>query len=448
MKHISILGGGMAGLAVGYFAKKRNLPVTIYEAKEHPGGNCATLRRGEFLFDLGAHRFHDKDGQITELLQKLLGADLKKIDAPSAIFHRGQFIHFPLSPFDLLKKLGYDVCLRAACQVVRAKFICGSSAENFADQAIRSYGRIIAGAFLLNYTEKLYGKTCSLLSPSVAGQRLKGLNLRTFLTEAFSRKGQTASHMEGAFYYPKQGIGAIADSLSDFCGLNNIRTGAKATKIIHNRENIQKVEINGRDLIEIEELVSTLPIDYFLKAMKPAPPATVLSALDRLKFRSLVLVAVFLDKASITPYATVYFPENRFPQTRTYEPRNRSSLMSPQGKTCLVSEIPCQRNDDVWNLDDRSIVQTIVAHLMDIRWLSESDIIDTAVVRLDYAYPILTIGHEEYLKVIMDYLSGFKNLRLSGRNATFTYSWIHNMLSSGKEIIRSYLDESGLKEGL
>lgn len=57
---LAILGGGIAGLAAGYYAKKRGVNFTVYKAKSSIGGNCSTLRKGNFLFDSGARRFHDR----------------------------------------------------------------------------------------------------------------------------------------------------------------------------------------------------------------------------------------------------------------------------------------------------------------------------------------------------------------------------------------------------
>ena len=55
-KHITILGAGPAGLAVGYYAQKNGLPFRIYEANNCIGGNSITLKHGDFLFDSGAHQ--------------------------------------------------------------------------------------------------------------------------------------------------------------------------------------------------------------------------------------------------------------------------------------------------------------------------------------------------------------------------------------------------------
>ena len=274
----------------------------------------------------------------------------------------------------------------------------------------------------------------------MAGERLNGLHLGTFLSEAFSRRHREAAHMEGPFYYPRTGIGAIADKLAESCGAENIRTLAKITRVLHDHERIRKVEINGKDLAEVEEVASTLPIDYFLRILEPAPPPNILTAAGNLSFRALVLVALFLNKPSVTPYATIYSPGAGFPQTRAYEPRNRSLSMSPQGKTSLVAEIPCQEQDDLWSLHDASWVEMIASRLTREKWIAEEDVMDASVIRLDHAYPILDLGFEKHVRVIMDYLDGFANLRLSGRNAKFVYGWIHNMLKAGKEIVRDYTE--------
>lgn len=178
--HLDILGGGIAGLAVGYFAKKQHLPFTIYEASETIGGNAITFRHEDFLFDSGAHRLHDKDASATMEVQQLLGTALKRINAPSQIHDRGKWIDFPLSPWNLLKRLGPLVFTMAGLEVIGTKIgrpVPGNSFESF---ALNTYGRTISERFLLNYSAKLWGRPCRELSPRISGKRLEGLNLKTF----------------------------------------------------------------------------------------------------------------------------------------------------------------------------------------------------------------------------------------------------------------------------
>ena len=53
-------------MSVGYFAQKNGKSVSIHEGSASIGGNCRTIKIGDYRFDTGAHRFHDKIPIITE----------------------------------------------------------------------------------------------------------------------------------------------------------------------------------------------------------------------------------------------------------------------------------------------------------------------------------------------------------------------------------------------
>ena len=437
--HISILGGGMAGLAVGYYAKKNGIPFTIYEAGNRIGGNCVTFRHGDFLFDSGAHRFHDKDNEITEDIKELVGKDLKKVDIPSRIYHKGKFIDFPLSPLNLMTNLGLSTIVRAAGEVIASKMTDRSEFRNFADFVRRTYGNTIASLFLLNYSEKVWGKPCSELSVRISGERLKGLDVKGLLSAALIRRSAQAEHVEGSFYYPAGGIGTIPRKLAENCGAGNVLQSSRITRIIHDHNRIAAIEVNGEGSLPTREVVSTLPLNTVLQLMDPSPPKEILHCAQQLRFRNVILVALFLNTEAITSAATVYFPAAEFPYTRVYEPKNRSVDMSPSGKTSLVAEIPCQTEDALWHADDNQLTGLFRSHLLRIEWIREEEIIGSAVKRMRYAYPILEVGAEENVQRIHSFLQNFRNLKVSGRNGKFVYAWMHNMMRFGKEIVSDYL---------
>lgn len=440
---ISILGGGPAGLAAGYYAKKRGIPFTLYEAQDRVGGNCTTLRHGDFLFDSGAHRFHNKDPEITQEIISLMGGDLVKIDVPSQIYHRGKFIDFPLSPLNLLIRLGFLHFMAASLEVIRAKLGNGKkTSKSFEDFALATYGRKIAEAFLLKYSEKLWGAPCAQLSPAISGKRLQGLDLRTFIKESFLGKSAKTAHLDGTFYYPKRGYGMIVERLAESCGLNNIVKGARITRIYHDDSRIVAFEVNSKGRIEVDRMVSTLPLDLFLKMMEPQPPHEIMALAKEIRYRDLILVTLFLDKERVTPNASIYFPDPEFPFTRVYEPKRRSALMSPSGKTSLVAEIPCQEGDPLWNRKDEELKALVQTKYESIGWVEANEVIDFMVVRIRYAYPILELGYEEKISQIMSYLDRFKNLKLSGRSGKFKYTHLHDMMRFGKEVVEEYLTES------
>ena len=436
---ITILGGGVAGLSAGYFAGENGLPFTIYEARDRIGGDCATLNVRDFFFDSGAHRFRNEDAEVTRLIKKLLGDDLRKVDIPSQIYHQGQLIHFPPSALNLMRDLGLRSFTRAGLEIVRSRLKPWKPRKNFEDFALFTYGRTIADHFLLNYSEKLWGIPTKKLSSVIAGTRLKGLGLRRLITETLMGRRVEPGNIEGSFFYPKKGICQIAESLAENCGRENILKNSRITEILCEDGKIQSVIINGKEVIEIDEVISTLPLPLFLRLMKPAPPGEIMSLANNLHYRDVVLVALFLNREWITRAATVYFPDHDFPFTRIYEPRNRSREMSPPGRTSLVAEIPCYRSDKIWDLPDEKLIQLVIPRLVQIGWINKEEIIGSAIYRMDHAYPVLEIGFSEKVERINDYLKGFGNLMISGRSGTFRYVGMHEVIALGKQMIDEYL---------
>ena len=102
---LDILGAGPAGLSAGYFAKNKNIPFRIFESSEYIGGNCRTITHGEFRYDTGAHRFHDKEIEATNVVKNLIGDELLTIDAPSQILSEGRMIDFPMNFSSLMDNL-------------------------------------------------------------------------------------------------------------------------------------------------------------------------------------------------------------------------------------------------------------------------------------------------------------------------------------------------------
>jgi protoporphyrinogen oxidase len=437
-KHISILGGGLAGLAAGYYARKYDIPFALYEATGQVGGNCITFRHGEFSFDSGAHRFHDRIPEITNEIKGLLRDGFDKMYSPNSIYFQGRFIDFPLSPLDLLRKLGPAACSIAGAQLLGSRISRRGQESSFKDFAVNKYGKSIAEFFLLGYSEKLWGLPSDRLSARVSGSRMKGLDLRVFLKEMLLGRKAKTEHLDGAFYYPSHGIGAISKRLEEVCDARSIRKKTKITKVIHNKKKISAIEVNGSEKVDADFVISTLPLNLFLQMMDPLPRKEILDLSKSLRYRNLILVAFFLDKERVSENASIYFPDPDIPLTRVHEPKNRSIHMSPAGKTSLVAEIPCMHGDGFWKLPDAEIALLTRTKLMQAGLIRGPEIIGAAVHRMPCAYPVLEKGFESRLQIIADYLERFRNLRLSGRNGRFLYGHIHDMMNMGREIIAEY----------
>ena len=442
---VAVLGGGVAGLAAGLAARDMGLPFRIFEKSGRTGGNCVTFSHGEFRFDSGAHRFHDRDAAATGQFRRLLGDRFQQIRLPSQVRHGAAFLAFPFTAADLAAKLGWPFLLRVAGEVMASRLRRRSGGDDFASHQTRRYGPTLARLFLLNYSEKLWGLPAGRLSAEIAGDRLQGLDSTAFLKALLLPAAASAGHLEGAFYYPDGGIGAISDALAAACGSGGIRTGAEVSRIRHDRRRILAVEIGQKEAVSCAAVVSTLPLDRFLRLLDPAPPADVLAA-AAFRFRQLALVALFLDRETVTRAATLYFPEPCFPFTRVSEPKNRSSLMAPPGRTSLVAELPYFPGEPLGELADDRLVDSTVRHLADAGLIVAGQVRDACVRRLADAYPVLEKGVEDRRRAIMAYLSGFANLRVVGRCGTFRYRHIHHLLPEAGQAVASLRLQGGRHE--
>lgn len=406
----------------------------VFEAGERPGGLSVTFEHDGFRFDSGAHRFHDKDPGITRDVRELLGDGLRVVDCPSVVFDGGRLMRFPFRLSDVLGHLGPAMVARGALELAVAR-LTRPETESFAALAVGRYGRTLAERFLLGYSRKLWGIPGERLSPRASGERLQGLDLRQFLLQTLLGRGADRRSADGAFSYPTRGIGMLADALARGCGPGAVRTGARVGRLVHDGARIGALELESGERHAVDSIVSTVPLDQLVAMLSPPPPAHVLAGARGLEHRSLVLVALFLQKESVTPFATVYFPDPGLPFTRVTEPRNRSDAMSPPGHSSLVAEIPCACGDPVWSADDSDLVRLVGGHLEAIGWIRDREILGARVERLAHAYPVLSLEAESRAGEIRRYLGGLANLSVAGRNGRFEYGWIHDMLRDGKEVV-------------
>ena len=432
-KNIHILGGGPAGISVAYYASKNNFKFKLFEASNRLGGNCKTFNINGFLFDSGAHRFHDKDHESTKIIKEIMREELQMIHVPSQIFIDNKFVDFPLSPLNLIKFFGFWNILIETIKLLIRKLKKGSI-NNFKEYSIQRYGKKIAQKFLFDYSEKLWGLPVEELSIKISGKRLKGINFKTFLLELFSLNKAKVTHLDGSFYYPKYGIGTIFEKLSEFSGIENFNLNCKVKEILHNKEKILSVKINEDRIENVNYIVSSIPIDKFVKNLNPPAPDAIIALANSIQYRDIIVLIFLLDIDSVNSNGSMYFPGKEFIFTRIYEPRNRSNKMAPKGKTSLCVEIPTNKNN--LNIEKKDKIINKVSHqLIEIGFFKENEIINVQMELIQNAYPILCNNYEKTIVPIQKYLKKFKNLSINGRNGKFEYTHIHDHIKDGRLII-------------
>ena len=436
---IHILGGGPAGLATAYYAKKTGLDFHVYEANNNAGGNCRTIKIDDFRIDTGAHRIHNKIPEITEEFKNLLSSELLLVNAPSQIFLNGKFYEFPLQMGNLLSTLELSKVINIIWENLswRPK----RDATSFSSFATDTFGHTLANLFLLNYSKKLWGISTENLSKDVAGGRLKGLTLKNFLREMIIGKKAATEHIDGSFYYPKWGIGSAMDSLIEYIGKENISTNKSVTSINYADTLVSEFELNNTEIIKTDYIVNTLPLTLTAKLLNPTPHKEIMNSAYAIKYRNLILGIIGLSRPKFTSNASIYFPDEEIPFTRIYEPKNRSDSMAPTDQTSLVVECPCFDNDLIWSMDESQIRKTIEPHLDKLPFYHSSELNLFKSFKIPYAYPVLEQDKIKHAELLNNYSENFLNMSMIGRSALFRYTHIHDHMIEAKELVKNIVNK-------
>lgn len=396
---------------------------------------CRTFHCGEHLYDCGAHRFHDRDPEITKDVRALMGDSLIRVDAPSAVRDRGRFIDFPPTPLNAVFAYGLRDAGRIGLDLVRTLGRRTDSSASFEDFAVARFGETLARRILLNYSEKLWGLPADRLSPDVATRRLQGMTLRSLARELLS-PGRRAAHVDGSFLYPRRGYGQIVDALRRSLPSESIRLGCRVAALECEGGSLRRVHCSGGRTIESpERVVSTLPLPVLVRLLGDAAPGKARAAAGRLRFRHVRLLFFRLRTPRVSEYASIYIPDPAFLVSRIYEPRNRSTEMAPEGETSVVAEVPCFPGDDVERLPDDDLAARVVDELAALGLLNPAHVVERRHHRIPNAYPVYSIDYARDVRVIQTALASISNLDTLGRAGRFVYSHLHDQLRFGKDYV-------------
>jgi protoporphyrinogen oxidase len=434
---LAILGGGPAGLGVAFYAHRAGVPFVLLEGSSELGGMCRTFRSGEHLYDCGAHRFHDRDPEITRDLRELLGDDLVRVDAPSAIRDHGRYLDFPPTPLNAIFAYGVREAARIGLDILRSGPQRREVAASFEQLAVSRFGETLARRILLNYSAKLWGLPCDQLSPDVATRRLQGMTLRSLLHELLVPSRKT-EHVDGSFLYPRGGYGQIAAALIGTLPPESIRTGCEVVSLECEEGRVTRVRVFGGRTVEApERVVSTLPLTVLVRLLGGALPDAARAAARRLRFRHVRLIFLRLKSSGLSGYASIYIPDPALCISRICEPRNRSAAMAPAGETSLVVEAPFFPGDAIERLSEEELAARVIRELSCLGLVDPTDVLEWRHHRVPNAYPVYAIDYAKDVAVIHKSLDSIENLDTLGRAGQFVYSHLHDQLRYGKDFVRA-----------
>jgi protoporphyrinogen oxidase len=448
--YVVILGGGPSGLAAGHMLSESGRKVLVIERQPRVGGLAKTIEHHGFRFDLGGHRFITGNRQLETLVREILGGELLVVERSSKIMLDGKLYDYPITVRNALSRLGLRKSIRIVAdylsEQIRKRFTT-APIVSLEDWVVRHFGRSLFDLFFKEYSEKVWGVPCDRIAKEWVARRIKGLSLGVAIKAAFSRaESQRLRTLANQFLYPPLGIGQICDSLKariDKTG--QIMTDTRVIGINHADNRVQSITVKDAGGVQGYagyEFISSIPLTLVVKLLNPQPPEEILQAAASLRFRDLIVVTVMINRERVTDQTWMYVPDPTVPFGRIHEPKNWSARMAPVGKTHLVVEYFCFKEDDLWTAADAALAQRTVRELSELGIIEPEEVIDSAVLRIPNAYPLFEVDYIEKQKCIVEYLDRFTNLELVGRGGQFEYYNTDHAMESGIDAAQAIMARS------
>jgi len=184
-----------------------------------------------------------------------------------------------------------------------------------------------------------------------------------------------------------------------------------------------------------------MPIKFLTRMMEQAPEP-VKEVSEGLVYRDFITLGVLLKKLKKSKYTDdsdvnmlpdnwIYIQEPDVQLGRLQIFNNWSPhLVADENTVWLGLEYFCNEEDDLWTMDEADLSKLAIAELESIGLIDAVDVLDHTVHKVEKTYPAY-FGSYDQFHVLREYLDGFENLFLVGRNGMHRYNnQDHSMLTA------------------
>jgi protoporphyrinogen oxidase len=439
---VVVIGAGPAGVSAAWrLSHDSQLRVCIIEADPvHVGGISRTHEYQGFLFDIGGHRFFSKSQEIEQLWSEMLPEDLLVRRRKSRIYYRGKFFDYPLQPIQAFIGLGPVESPRCVASYLLARVRPIRNARTFREWVSNQFGKRLFGIFFKTYTEKVWGMSCDELSADWAAQRIKGLSLWVAIRDGVRRVLRFNASRDAApalapktlieqFRYPKKGPGMLWQAATQRLRDRGVTLlmGHRATAFRHDVSSSEwAVDVDTgagvRQTVRAKHVICSAPMREVVQAVEPVPRSSTDAA--RLRYRDFLTVALILrQRAGLFDDNWIYIhePSVKVGRIQNFGAWSPDMVPTPD-HACLGMEYFCFEGDDLWGMDDQTLVELAKKELMHLKLASSDEVVDGCVVRQPKAYPVYD---DHYAGVVgsirSEFSTRYPGFHFVGRNGMHRY---------------------------
>tara|TARA_B100000674_G_C37949238_1_gene966443 strand:+ start:778 stop:2211 length:1434 start_codon:yes stop_codon:yes gene_type:complete len=440
INEILIIGAGPAGLTAAWEAEKHGVKTLILEGDKEVGGISRTVERNGWRFDIGGHRFFTKVDEVYQVWDEILGKDDFLLrPRMSRIYYKKKFFDYPLKASNALFNLGIFEAIRCVLSYIYVKIKPPKNQDNFEDWVAARFGWRLYNIFFKTYTEKVWGIDANKIGADWAAQRIKNLSLFKAILNSLNinRSSEIITTLIDEFKYPKYGPGMMWETAYKKLIEKNhdIKLQTKVSKIIKKTDHYI-VETNSGEIYYAKNILSSMPLAHLPSTIYPTPHEKVLDSGKELGFRDFLSVALVIDKKDTFPDNWIYIHEPEVKVGRVQNYGSWSPFLVKEGKTCLGLEYFVNMGDQLWTMDDESLIDLAVKELETLSLIEKNSVEEGYVVRMPKAYPVYDLNYSENIQNIANWLSEeHKNIFPIGRNGMHRYNnQDHSMMTAIKSI--------------
>ena len=426
-----ILGAGLSGLTTAYFLQqnKNYDNITLLEMEDRPGGLCRSIRKGDYLYDIGPHILFSKDKEMLNLMLDVLD-EKNHLKRSNKILYKQRQVQYPFEN-DLSKLPTEDLhyCINAFNHNPYESY----EATNMIQFFLKTFGEGITNTYLRPYNEKIWKYDPAFMNTSMVDRIPKP-------TQEEIRRSAAGETVDGYvhqlyFSYPSHGgIEAVPNGFLKRLDPRKcrIQTNSEVCKITKDGQGYSVYTTDG-SCYTADQVISTIPVQALTTSYEGATDEMKAWVSD-LRYNSIAIAFVKTPYDLCGDNFAFMIPDKNVIFHRVSKMDFLGGAYHRGEEATYMIEVTYRENDKVDTLKEEEFRHQIMQGMVDIGFAKEiEDVTIVDISKYQYAYVIYDLNHTENMRKIREFYHK-EGIVLNGRFGNFEYWNMDRILRESFEL--------------